>query len=191
MANPFPKDAVKAAIVQLATMAGNNAWANLPSTNVIWEGDTIPFIAPKGGGQPVQGTLKLKVSKGAKLGRDDETRTYNVDGTTTITYSGPRQYTLTVKSMQFGGEAVDVLDELGLFLESQYANALFNAAGLAIVRVLDTNDISGGGNNALAALGAIDILVNGNSTRSVTFTAEQETYIQSVASLTFEEPDDD
>lgn len=167
----FPKEAVRGIIITLS---------GLPSTNVLWDGEPIPFIAPKNG--VIQGTLKLSLTAVAKMGRDENKRTYNVDGSTTITNSGPRQYTLTVRSQSFGSESFDVISDLALALEDLGTCDLFeSSAGLAMASVLGTRDISGGGNDALAASAFVDVLLNGVETRVTVIPAPSGGYIETVA----------
>lgn len=169
MSTTVPKEQLRAIF---ATLSGFDA------SRVIWEGEPLPFAGPTDGG--VTGLLRLQTIARRRIGIDESTRVYNLDGTTTITYIGNRVLTLQVRAEKYetSDEGVELLELVRLGLGQGDTRELLNTAGLSLATVDDIRDLGGTADNRATFFAVLDLTLNQQISRSVTSTTD--TYIAEV-----------
>ncbi len=137
--------------------------ADLPETQVIWEGEPVPF------GQPA--VLTLDVLTLRPVGFDDETREYPTPDTTKITSRGQRVLTMSVRLDMYvqEKEAYDVLEDVRLGLGSDEIRELFNEEDLAFTEGTDIQRLPSTVDNRAYSRAQFDIVCNMAVTREKTF----------------------
>lgn len=168
MATTVPKEALRALIVLLA---------ETPASNVLWAGEPVPFVAPKGG--KVQGLITLSPTARRSVGVDEEKRTYPTSTTVTRTFTGQRVVTISVKAENYGAEeGFDLLESVRTLMGSDENRAILNAAGLALASISDVRVLDGSAGNRVLSVAQMDVILNQRVEKVIT--SGGDTYIQSV-----------
>lgn len=125
------------------------------------------------------GRLILNLVASRRIGEDEEIRTYPTPDTTQITYSGHRVRTVSVRAEQFAGEeGFDVLERIRLGIGQDDTRASLNAAGVALARSSDVQNVNVNAGNRAISVAQFDVELNQWVTNTVTQT--QAGYIESV-----------
>lgn len=170
MAVTVPKDSLRALFAGLA---------GVPASNVIWDGEPVPMVAPKAG--QVQGLLTLDVVARRTLGVDEERRTYNPDGSMTLTLGGQRELVISLRADMYGSEeAFDLLENVRVGVGQDDVRASFRAAGVAFTQASNVQPLPGTVDNRAISVASLDFFFNQAVTKTVNVAADVGNWIETV-----------
>jgi hypothetical protein len=168
VATTIPKEELRALIASLA---------DTPVSNVIWDGEPVPFVAAKNG--KVQGLIVLDPTARRRVGVDEEKREYPTPTTLKRTFSGQRVVTLSVLAQNYGAEeGFDLLESVRTLISSDENRAALNGMSLALAATSDVRTLDGSAGNRALSFAHFDIELNQRVEKVITTTGD--TYIQSV-----------